>query len=98
MKVDRRYSRHYLYHLRKIGSVAIFKVRLVECDIYEQSSTVYSTIKSLLIDFKWISNNLNNYTKMGDMGPIEYFICGGFGGICTVLVGHPLDTIKVSIL
>lgn len=33
---------------------------------------------------------------MSDMGPIEYFVCGGFGGICTVLVGHPLDTIKVS--
>lgn len=47
-------------------------------------------------NFKWISSNLNNCTKMSDMGPIEYFICGGFGGICTVLVGHPLDTIKVS--
>lgn len=31
------------------------------------------------------------------MGPIEYFLCGGFGGVCTVVVGHPLDTIKVSI-
>lgn len=31
------------------------------------------------------------------MGPGEYFICGGFGGICTVLVGHPLDTIKVRL-
>lgn len=33
---------------------------------------------------------------MSDMGPGEYFICGGFGGICTVIVGHPLDTIKVK--
>jgi hypothetical protein len=33
---------------------------------------------------------------MAEMGPIQYFICGGFGGICTVVVGHPLDTIKVS--
>lgn len=32
---------------------------------------------------------------MGDLNPLEYFICGGFGGICTVIVGHPLDTIKV---
>lgn len=30
------------------------------------------------------------------MSPGEYFVCGGFGGICTVVVGHPLDTIKVS--
>lgn len=30
------------------------------------------------------------------MNPLEYFICGGFGGVCTVLVGHPLDTVKVN--
>lgn len=40
--------------------------------------------------------NLVNLVKMSDMGPVEYFLCGGFGGICTVIVGHPLDTIKVS--
>ncbi|XP_056645143.1 congested-like trachea protein [Diorhabda sublineata] len=34
---------------------------------------------------------------MGDMGPAEYFVCGGFGGVCTVIVGHPLDTIKVRL-
>lgn len=28
--------------------------------------------------------------------PVKYFISGGFGGVCTVLAGHPLDTIKVS--
>lgn len=28
--------------------------------------------------------------------PIKYFLSGGFGGICTVIAGHPLDTIKVS--
>lgn len=33
---------------------------------------------------------------MAEMGPVQYFLCGGFGGICTVLVGHPLDTIKVT--
>lgn len=27
--------------------------------------------------------------------PIKYFLSGGFGGVCTVLAGHPLDTIKV---
>jgi len=27
--------------------------------------------------------------------PIKSFISGGFGGICNVLSGHPLDTIKV---
>ncbi|EAA11277.4 congested-like trachea protein [Anopheles arabiensis] len=29
--------------------------------------------------------------------PIKYFLSGGFGGICTVLAGHPLDTIKVRL-
>lgn len=27
--------------------------------------------------------------------PIKYFLSGGFGGVCTVVAGHPLDTIKV---
>ncbi|XP_055386163.1 congested-like trachea protein [Condylostylus longicornis] len=29
--------------------------------------------------------------------PAKYFLCGGFGGICTVITGHPLDTIKVRL-
>lgn len=29
--------------------------------------------------------------------PVKYFISGGFGGICTVIAGHPLDTIKVTV-
>ncbi|XP_076161910.1 carnitine/acylcarnitine carrier protein colt, mitochondrial isoform X2 [Ptiloglossa arizonensis] len=35
---------------------------------------------------------------MSDQGsPIKYFLSGGFGGICTVIAGHPLDTIKVRL-
>ncbi|RZF39986.1 hypothetical protein LSTR_LSTR002389 [Laodelphax striatellus] len=29
--------------------------------------------------------------------PIKYFLSGGFGGVCTVVAGHPLDTIKVRL-
>jgi len=29
--------------------------------------------------------------------PIKSFLTGGFGGICNVLSGHPLDTIKVRL-
>ena len=29
---------------------------------------------------------------------IKNFLAGGFGGICCVVSGHPLDTIKVDIL
>ncbi|KAK9300360.1 hypothetical protein QLX08_006904 [Tetragonisca angustula] len=28
---------------------------------------------------------------------VKYFLSGGFGGICTIVVGHPLDTIKVRL-
>lgn len=31
------------------------------------------------------------------VSPIKYFLSGGFGGICTVITGHPLDTIKVRL-
>lgn len=29
--------------------------------------------------------------------PIKYFLSGGFGGVCTVLAGHPMDTVKVRL-
>ncbi|XP_012277169.1 mitochondrial carnitine/acylcarnitine carrier protein [Orussus abietinus] len=32
-----------------------------------------------------------------NVSPIKYFLSGGFGGICTVVCGHPLDTIKVRL-
>ena len=35
---------------------------------------------------------------MANNSAIKDFISGGFGGSCTVIVGHPLDTIKVSFL
>ncbi|XP_066601610.1 mitochondrial carnitine/acylcarnitine carrier protein [Prorops nasuta] len=31
------------------------------------------------------------------VSPLKYFLSGGFGGVCTVLAGHPLDTIKVRL-
>lgn len=33
-----------------------------------------------------------------NVSPIKYFLSGGFGGVCTVVAGHPLDTIKVRAL
>lgn len=29
--------------------------------------------------------------------PVKYFLSGGFGGVCTVLAGHPMDTVKVRL-
>lgn len=29
------------------------------------------------------------------ISPIKNFLAGGFGGVCLVFVGHPLDTVKV---
>lgn len=31
------------------------------------------------------------------VSPIKNFFAGGFGGVCTVFVGHPFDTVKVLI-
>ena len=33
--------------------------------------------------------------ETGKTSPLKGFIAGGFGGICVVLSGHPLDTMKV---
>ena len=29
-------------------------------------------------------------------GPVKNLLAGGVGGICLVITGHPLDTIKVD--
>ena len=34
---------------------------------------------------------------MSEVNPIKYFINGGVGGVLTVLIGHPLDTMKVRL-
>lgn len=34
--------------------------------------------------------------ETGHTSPLKGFVAGGFGGICLVLTGHPLDTIKVN--
>lgn len=36
-----------------------------------------------------------NKSEKKQVSPIKYFLSGGFGGVCTVITGHPLDTIKV---
>ena len=34
--------------------------------------------------------------EIGQTSPIKGFLAGGFGGVCVVLSGHPLDTLKVT--
>ena len=36
-------------------------------------------------------------TEEQRVSEIKNFIAGGFGGVTTTLVGHPFDTIKVSV-
>jgi len=35
---------------------------------------------------------------MAETSPAKGFVAGGFGGVCLVLSGHPLDTMKVCLL
>ncbi|CAL8115556.1 unnamed protein product [Orchesella dallaii] len=35
--------------------------------------------------------------KAAPISPLKNFLAGGFGGVCLVVVGHPLDTIKVRL-
>ena len=35
------------------------------------------------------------YLTMAETSPAKGFVAGGFGGVCLVLTGHPLDTMKV---
>lgn len=42
-----------------------------------------------------VAEKLENAPTERKANPIKSFITGGFGGICNVLSGHPLDTIKV---
>ncbi|XP_038061658.1 mitochondrial carnitine/acylcarnitine carrier protein-like [Patiria miniata] len=34
---------------------------------------------------------------MSEISPAKNFLAGGFGGVCLVVAGHPLDTIKVRL-
>ena len=34
---------------------------------------------------------------MAETSPAKGFVAGGFGGVCLVLTGHPLDTMKVCL-
>lgn len=34
-------------------------------------------------------------SRQAPISPVKNFFAGGFGGVCLVFVGHPLDTIKV---
>ena len=35
---------------------------------------------------------------MAETSPVKGFVAGGVGGICAVLSGHPLDTLKVRLV
>ncbi|KAL7739004.1 hypothetical protein ACLKA6_017680 [Drosophila palustris] len=44
-----------------------------------------------------VADKLENAPTERKANPIKSFITGGFGGVCNVLSGHPLDTIKVRL-
>ena len=40
---------------------------------------------------------LKNEVEKKKINPLKNLIAGGIGGICSVFIGHPLDTIKVRL-
>jgi solute carrier family 25 carnitine/acylcarnitine transporter 20/29 len=44
-----------------------------------------------------VETNSIKMSEKKSVNPVKYFLSGGFGGVCTVVAGHPLDTIKVFI-
>jgi hypothetical protein len=44
-----------------------------------------------------VSSSSIKMSEKKPVNPVKYFLSGGFGGVCTVVAGHPLDTIKVFI-
>ncbi|XP_034100839.1 congested-like trachea protein isoform X1 [Drosophila sulfurigaster albostrigata] len=44
-----------------------------------------------------VADKIENAPAERKANPVKSFITGGFGGICNVLSGHPLDTIKVRL-
>ena len=42
----------------------------------------------------WIFDS-STMTEKQRVSEVKNFLAGGFGGICTVISGHPFDTIKV---
>lgn len=40
---------------------------------------------------------LKNELEKKRIDPLKNLIAGGIGGICSVFIGHPLDTIKVRL-
>lgn len=45
----------------------------------------------------FLQHNGNKMSKQQKpISPLKNFFAGGFGGVCLVFAGHPLDTIKVN--
>ncbi|PSN44535.1 Congested-like trachea protein [Blattella germanica] len=42
-------------------------------------------------------SNKSEHQEGKRVNPIKYFISGGVGGVCTVVTGHPFDTLKVRL-
>lgn len=55
--------------------------------------------RSPLLYFSVLSHSAEHRAKMSKqqapISPLKNFFAGGFGGVCLVFAGHPLDTIKV---
>lgn len=54
-----------------------------------------SLIQTLFVLF-FLSAKVKMSKQQKPISPLKNFFAGGFGGVCLVFAGHPLDTIKVN--
>lgn len=55
-----------------------------------------SCIRDRQLDLDGELSRVEAEKNMGKkVNPVKDFLAGGFGGVCLVIAGHPLDTIKV---
>ena len=70
-----------------------FFARLLD---YLASSTNSSTARSRNCKNTNFPHILFHNSLLAAESALKSFLSGGFGGVCIVLVGHPLDLVKVS--
>lgn len=79
---------------RKFYLLSHKTVVLLPCYWNSNSLMFFVFCFGIFLRFAFLQNNI--FVKRAEESALKSFLSGGFGGVCIVLVGHPLDLVKVS--